>query len=308
MKLFWKIALSAVSVAVFGFMAFVAWIMTAMLGIGLFYWAFWPACVAVLLLAALDWTWQWFKPRTRRAVFLFIACAFALSAVGERAFHAIKNSVDEVGESVLDLSVYEPFVENTKAASLEATPTLAFPVSGTDELPRLDGATALYPLYSSFVMAVYPRADYSLKGEGAFGKVACSGTDLAYSRLLEGGVDIVFAAAPSEGQLRQAARYGMELTLTPIGREAFVFFVNSKNKVAGLSSGSIRDIYTGKTVNWRELGGRNQKIRAYQRPEGSGSQTMLQSFMGEVPVMDPPAEDVAGGMGEIIQKVSTYRN
>jgi phosphate transport system substrate-binding protein len=41
------------------------------------------------------------------------------------------------------------------------------------------------------------------------------------------------------------------LTLVPIGKEAFVFFVNSRNPVGGLSTAQIQDIYSGKITNWR---------------------------------------------------------
>ena len=41
-------------------------------------------------------------------------------------------------------------------------------------------------------------------------------------------INMIFAAAPSQDQLDRAAERGVELRLTPIGKEAFVFFVNSK--------------------------------------------------------------------------------
>lgn len=37
-----------------------------------------------------------------------------------------------------------------------------------------------------------------------------------------------------------------ELEMVPIGREAFVFIVNIKNKVDNLSDEQIREIYEGK--------------------------------------------------------------
>lgn len=37
--------------------------------------------------------------------------------------------------------------------------------------------------------------------------------------------------------------------------------------------------YTGKIVNWNQVGGENKSIIALQRAEGSGSQTVMLSFM-----------------------------
>ena len=100
----------------------------------------------------------------------------------------------------------------------------------------------------------------------------------------------------------------MELHLTPIGREAFVFFVNSDNPVTGLTVEEIQGIYTGEITNWKELGGKNQKIRPYQRAENSGSQSALLRLMAGLPLLEPEKEDRIGGMGGIITEVASYRN
>ncbi len=96
--------------------------------------------------------------------------------------------------------------------------------------------------------------------------------------------------------------------MTPIGREAFVFFVNVNNPVTGLTVEQIQRIYTGEVTNWQDVGGRNQKIRAYQRDEGSGSQTALQQVMAGLPLMPPDREELVDGMGGIISRVAAYRN
>ena len=70
----------------------------------------------------------------------------------------------------------------------------------------------------------------------------------------------------------------------------------------------IQGIYTGQIKNWRELGGKNQKIRPYQRAENSGSQTALLRLMEGLPLMEPEKEDRIAGMGGIITQVASYRN
>ncbi|HEY4551648.1 MAG TPA: PstS family phosphate ABC transporter substrate-binding protein [Bacillaceae bacterium] len=172
------------------------------------------------------------------------------------------------------------------------------------DLPKMDGATALYPLYAAFAQATYLKKEYPhFESE-----VMASTTPEAYNRLFNGEADIIFANGPSNTQKEYAERKGIELKMTPIGREAFVFFVNAKNPVKGLKSEDIKQIYSGSITNWREVGGKNDKIRAFQRPEDSGSQTALQHFMGDTPVMDPPSKDVVTGMGGIIHEVSVYQN
>ena len=204
---------------------------------------------------------------------------------------------------------YEPFAEGTKAVYLDEESTLKFENPSID----MDGATALYPVYSAFAQAVYPQAkydiyDYKYNEDEGYGQVTCSGTIEAYERLIEGKTDIIFCAAPSKDQLALAEAAGVQLHLTPIGREAFVFFVNSENPVKGLTVEQIQGIYTGEITNWRELGGRNQKIRPYQRAENSGSQSALLRLMEGLPLMEPEKEDRIAGMGGIITEVASYRN
>ncbi len=176
---------------------------------------------------------------------------------------------------------------------------------------KLDGATALYPVYAGFVQAVYPEGEYRRydgTNEDGLGMVTCTGTNDAYERLMTGETDMIFVAGPSDAQLARAAELGVELHMTPIGREAFVFFVNNENPVEGLTVEQIQGIYSGEITRWSEVGGRRQSIRAFQRAEDSGSQTALQRLMGDIPLMEPKKEDRIAGMGGIIRQVASYRN
>lgn len=228
----------------------------------------------------------------------FVVCALATAAYeANQAYH---NSIPTVSEQDFDLSAYKPFQENTKAVTLDQPATLKL----ESPLPRLDGATALYPLYSAFAQAVYPKKDYDLYDS----EVSVTTTPKAYTNLINGSADLIFVAGPSTQQLAIAKENGVELTLTPIGREAFVFFVHADNPVKGLTTEQIQGIYSGAITNWQEVGGKNEPIRAFQRPENSGSQTMLQKVMGNHKLMKPPNEDRISGMGGIIEKTSDYKN
>jgi len=206
------------------------------------------------------------------------------------------TSGDESGAAP-DLTVYAPFSGNSGTAKLAEESTLRL----TANLPVLDGATALYPVYSAFAEAVYD--------ENAFSPdvVLCANTRVAYEALISGDRDIIFAAGPSERQIAAARAAGADLRLTPIGREAFVFLVGNENPVDNITYQQIRDIYSGKTANWRTLGWKEGgKIIAFQRPEGSGSQTGLQTIMGRLPIQVPQPLPDAGliGANSLMKQVS----
>ncbi|MGI6030781.1 MAG: substrate-binding domain-containing protein [Eubacteriales bacterium] len=248
---------------------------------------------------------EWFEARGRRVLGWcavgVLAAGLLYGAVGE--WRASIPTVDDRG---LMLSEYEPFMEGTKAVWLEEEPTLKF--SSEERLPTLDGATALYPVYAGFVQAVYPEGEYPMYESHGVGRVACTNTVGAYDRLIAGEVDMIFVAGPSQAQLEEAKNHGRELHLHPIGREAFVFFVNTQNPVTGLTVEQVQQIYSGEITNWSEVGGPNWNIRAFQRAENSGSQTALQRLMEGLPLIEPEKEDRIGDMGGIISAVASYRN
>lgn len=174
---------------------------------------------------------------------------------------------------------YLPFDENSGIVKYNSELTLE------GELPVLDGAAALFPVYSAFFNAVYPEGSCEFS-EGEFSpvsKLQYSNTIGAYKAVADGSADMVFCAAPSEEQKQYAESVGAELEYIPIGREAFVFIVNKNNPVSSLTKDQIRGIYSGEYKNWNKLGGNNENIIPVMRNRGSGSQTAMEAFMGDVP-------------------------
>ena len=150
---------------------------------------------------------------------------------------------------------YNPQDADNKLAKLDVPATLTLQAP----YPKLDGSTALYPIYAAFAQATYPLK----AGEYYSDYVDLSKTGEAYERLFAGQVDIIFVPAPSKAHQTKAQELGIELHLTPIGKEAFVFFVNAQNPVNGLSVAQIRQIYSGSLTNWREVGGIIDRVSDY---------------------------------------------
>ncbi|MBQ8605998.1 MAG: substrate-binding domain-containing protein [Clostridia bacterium] len=228
--------------------------------------------------------------------YVCILCALILGFMGMALYDSYESSVPVMTDRGDLLYEYSPENVDSKVALLSGESELKL----ESELPVMDGATALYPIYSAFANAVYPKGEYE--------SVCCSGTTDAYESIVDGGCDIIFAAAPSEKQLEYAKSKGIELELKPIGYEGFVFFVNSKNPIDGLTVEQIKDIYSGRVTNWNELGAYNLgKIKAFQRDEGSGSQSALLRLMNGDTLMKAP-QNVVDSMGGIIVETADYKN
>ena len=241
-----------------------------------------------------------FSRKTRLAwlVILLGAGVAVLYPLGHSIYREYLRSISVPAE--IRQWQYNPQYADNQLAKLDTPATLTL----QPPYPKLDGSTALYPVYAAFAQAIYPLKP----GEYYSDYVSLSKTSEAYERLFAGQVDIIFVPAPSKAHQAKAKELGITLHLTPIGKEAFVFFVNAQNPVNDLSVAQIRQIYSGALTNWRDVGGRDQRIRAFQRPENSGSQTALQKIMGDTPLQAAPREDVAAGMGGIIDRVSDYYN
>ena len=209
-----------------------------------------------------------------------------------------KSITIKIGDNINVLE-YMPFEEETKIAKLGRESSLKL----SENLPILDGAAAVFPVYSSFINAVYP--DDVKYQEAPF---YYNNTSLGYQKLARKETDIFFGAYPSAEQIEYASENNTEFEYTPIGKEGFVFFVNKDNPVNNLTTEQVKGIYSGKITNWKEVGGKDEKIVAFQRKEDSGSQSMLKRFMEDTKLMNPPREHIIDTMSGITDVVSNYRN
>ncbi|MCQ2509107.1 MAG: substrate-binding domain-containing protein [Lachnospiraceae bacterium] len=224
------------------------------------------------------------------------------------------------GYSSTDFTDYMVYAKNSKLAELDHEP--AFSIENEDEMPVLDGAEACYPLYAAFAKAIYKDIDQiELKyidsdDQYRNGRiVTMTNTIYGFERLVDRDaekfgrkVDMFFGARPSEAQMEMAKESGVELDITPIGKEAFVFFVEEDNPIDNLTAEQLKAIYHGDITNWSELGGKNQEILAFQRPENSGSQTMMKYFMGDVSLKEPQTYEMVDAMMGVVKKVAQYAN
>lgn len=177
-----------------------------------------------------------------------------------------------------DVAQYAPFTDGNKIAKLGEPSTLK--LSG--ELPVLDGALALYPVYSAVAETVYDEAEFTQES------VMFTDTLKAFDAVVAGERDIAFLAGASEAQMASARAAGADIRFTPIGREAFVFLASAQNPVDGLTTRQVRNVYSGKTSVWKTLGwAEGGNILAFQRHEGSGSQSGLERVMRGLPIAAP---------------------
>jgi len=246
----------------------------------------------------------------KRNIKIIILCSVFIIVcltIGIIHFGNIKNYNENLTNNEFNYNTTPNTNRTTTVPPSRVIPIADFTI--TNNFPKLDGATAFEPVYLTFALYTYidknlDRDNTQRLSEFLNNYVYCSRTESAYEKLRRGAVDIIFCLEPSQEQLQKFIYFNLKLV--PIGREAFVFFVNERNPVKNITVQSALGIYSGRITNWSEVGGINSSILAYQRPKNSGSQTILEKFMGNTPIMEPQTE-IIGYMGDIIELVG-YTN
>ena len=191
-------------------------------------------------------------------------------------------------------------------ASSAASEVTAAPFLTVEDFPVLDGSTACIPL-----MAQMLADTTGMDLEEAQSIISVSTTAYAWESFGLYNTDtkmlVVYEAPDSVKEELEAAN--VQLEQKPIGVDALVFIVNEDNPVTDLTQQQLRDIYAGKITNWKDVGGQDLDIVAFQRRSDSGSQTLFQKLLiqgGEL--MDPPTELAPTAMGELVDSLAAYNN
>ena len=291
---FGKIALTGVSLAVSAYAAVIGDMILMSEGVHQVFAYIGMAVLPSLLLPSI-----WLKKRKQFLIIWLIPAVIYFISLG------IHYGLEKYDQSItvntapnINVHEYLPFREDSKIVKIDSE-TLKL----TDDLPVIDGAAAFFPVYSAFVNAVYPETTELYDGVFEY-----NNTPGGYHLLAEKDIDLFLGVYPSEEQKAYAEECETTFVYTPVGTEAFVFFVHKDNPIDNLTTEQLKAIYSGEITNWKEVGGRNEKIAAFQRNEGSGSQSMLERFMGDTPIMEAPTEMVNSMMSGIIEKVSNYRS
>jgi ABC-type phosphate transport system substrate-binding protein len=149
------------------------------------------------------------------------------------------------------------------------------------EYPVIDGSSSTINMHGAIKSALTDE----------FVSISHSQTYAALERLVPGHkdpADIVLAVKYYDETLQDAARRGADLVITPIAKEGFIFVTHMDNPVDSLTQRQLRDIYSGKITNWKDVGGLDETIVPFTRNWDSGSQTAMEDFMGDLTLLDNP--------------------
>ena len=130
------------------------------------------------------------------------------------------------------------------------------------------GSTAFQPfaekLAENYMMS-HPGINITVQG---------GGSSLGIKSTLSGTAQIGMAdliALPAEAA---------SLTNLVAARDGIAIVLNPANKIDALTLDQVRDIFTGRIQNWKEIGGDDHAIAIISREAGSGTRTSFEQILG----------------------------
>ena len=134
----------------------------------------------------------------------------------------------------------------------------------TVTLKGSDTMVILGQRWAETYMKAHPDSRIQVTGGG-------SGTGIA--ALINGGTDICEASRPMKDKEKQMVRtrHGKDVSEIPVALDGIAVYVPLSSSIQSLTKGQLKAIYTGAVTNWRDLGGKDERLVAYSRENNSGT-------------------------------------
>lgn len=211
-----------------------------------------------------------------------------------------ENDIESTKKEIVKKEIVDGVENSTK---IKETPKNKSDLT-SENYPRVDGSTANMPLMAQI------RSDVLSENlMVSQNKTSVTTTDFAWRRLLDGNCDLLLVYEASSETKKIIEESDTKLIVTPIGVDALVFIENEKNIIDNLTTKQIQEIYTGITKNWKDVGGADIEIQAFQRPLNSGSQTLfLNLVMRGIKPKTPLKSEEPAEMDGLIDVIASYNN
>lgn len=158
----------------------------------------------------------------------------------------------------------------------------------------LAGSTAFQPFAEKLAeqyMSAHPEVVITVQGGGS-----SMGIQSALSGAAQIGMADLVALPPETAPLKSLI----------VARDGIAVVVNPVNTVSALTFEQVRDIFSGKIRNWKEVGGADHTIAVISREAGSGTRSSFEKILGGIKLA--PDALVQNSNGTIRETVANDKN
>ena len=138
--------------------------------------------------------------------------------------------------------------------------------------------------------------EYMAKHKGATIQVTGGGSGTGISALINGTTDVCEASrSMKDAEKKQVAdKAGGPPVEIIVAKDGLSVYVNDSNPVTELSMAQLKDIYTGKVTDWKDVGGTPGKIIPYSRENSSGTYVFFKEHVLSNQDYTPRAQAMPG--------------
>lgn len=149
-------------------------------------------------------------------------------------------------------------------------------------------------------MKSHPGAQIQVTGGG-------SGTGI--SALINGTTDICQSSREMKPAEKDKLKEKFQTTGVeiPVAKDGVTIYVHTSNPLESLTIDQLKQIYTGKITNWKDVGGPDQKIIAYSRENSSGTYVFFKEEVLGGADFTPRAQTLPG-TAAVVNAVAKEKN
>ncbi|HEX2613508.1 MAG TPA: phosphate ABC transporter substrate-binding protein [Fibrobacteria bacterium] len=151
-------------------------------------------------------------------------------------------------------------------AALPAISATTITVKGSDTM------VILAQRWAEAYMTAHPDVTVQVTG---------GGSGVGISALINGATDICNSSRPMKASEREnlKTRFNSLGIEVKSAKDGLSVYLDEANPVSELTLAQIKDIYTGKIKNWKQVGGKDAKIVVYGRENSSGTYVYFRDFV-----------------------------
>jgi phosphate transport system substrate-binding protein len=140
-------------------------------------------------------------------------------------------------------------------------------------LPAHGGSITVKGSDTLVILAQKWAEKYMTQHPGTKIQVTGGGSGIGFAALQNNTTDIADASRPIKAAERAACikAFGKSPREYKVALDGLSVYVNAANGLTELSVDQLKDIFTGKVRNWKELGGSDAPITVYSRENSSGT-------------------------------------
>lgn len=247
-------------------------------------------------------------------ILFFTGCASRPNSLDNTDYeYEIVNTVENTHTDPSIVQVAPPPPPTTLSPTLTVVPeSESVPFRFTREnFPRIDGSTTMVPLGEAIACVLLGEPRDDVRELIDFSKTTQAYKNLVRERDSYGDeADIIIAGEPDWDSVNWYSD-GKDakdmLEIAPIALEALVFIVNKSNHVNNLTTEQVQKIYTGEITNWKQVGGNDVDITAFQRNAESGSQVRMEKLVMQGLKLAPaPSAFIEGAMEGLVSGIRSF--